>query len=91
MAGPDWKQIQLLGERGEREARRRRNWRRVRPDGSAGVFVEDGPRCRDCAHFVTREWAKRVFKCALTETRSARTDIRAGWGACRLFRSREGA
>ena len=84
-----WDEIFAAGRDGERRARAQKG-RRARPDGSPARFAEAGERkCSECKSFVRRKYSRVISKCARTETRSAATDVRAGWVACSRFGAAE--
>lgn len=46
----------------------------------------DDKRCKHCAHFIRKEYAKTYFKCAFRgDTNGPGTDHRANWPTCVKF------
>ena len=49
--------------------------------------VVKGKKCKDCAHFVRKEFANTYFKCDLVGMKGINTDWRAGFEACGKWES----
>lgn len=48
------------------------------------LHPEPGHTCGDCGHCMRNDWTqKRVYKCDRLPTRSATTDVKLRWPACR--------
>ena len=75
----------LFGHAPEKPARKRRAKGHARPPGTGPA----GEKCKSCAHYTIRRYAKTYRKCGLMEahwTRGASTDIRANDPACELWK-----
>lgn len=62
------------------------NRRKTNPCLSAFGHGPDGERCKNCVHFIRKEYSKTYFKCEFRgNTNGPGTDHRANWPACGKF------